>query len=116
MGLRRITPRDKPETVARNEAKHEAQLKRALSIATSRAVRSSETIRTLLRSATVQGRVRDQDIKAGIVSFEVAPFRGGLYQFWPWQVLNQLSDHELASHLAHDLRREVRRKTRREQP
>jgi hypothetical protein len=112
MGFRFITARDKPETVARNSAKHGEQLNRALRIAISRAARSSETIKSLLRSATVQGRVEGQNIKAGIVSFEVDPFKGGYHQFWPWQVLNQLSDRDLASEIARELKRQVRRKMR----
>lgn len=56
MIFRRISARDKPETLARNEVKHAQQLKRAMAIAMSRASRSSEMIRTLLRSATVQAQ------------------------------------------------------------
>jgi hypothetical protein len=110
MGFRFITARDRPETVARNTAKYEHRLKRALATAISRGGTSADTIKVLLRSATVQGRVRGQEIKAGVVSFEAPPFPGGLHQFWPWQVLNQLSDRDLASAIARELRREVRRK------
>lgn len=112
MAFQQITSRDKPETLARKEAKHAEQLKRALAIAVSRARRSDKTIRALLDSATVQGKVEGQTIKAGIISFSALPFRGGLHQFWPWQLLTQITDQEIASVVASALRSEVRRKTR----
>jgi hypothetical protein len=112
MRFQRITARDKPETLAQREMVHEAQLKRALAIATSRAKPSSDVIRALLRSANVHGRVDGQNIKSAIISFRAEPFRGGLHQFWPWQLLKGMSDQEVASAISATLRFEVRRKLR----
>jgi len=110
--FRRITRRDSRRTLILRAAQSETRLKRALSLATSRARRSHHRIRRLLASADVRGRVKGQSIKAAIVSFTAEPFRGGLHQVYPWQLLDDLSDAELATRLSTGLRTEVERKLR----
>lgn len=75
-----------------------------------RARRSHRRIRRLLDSAVVRGRVKGQRIKAAVVSFYAEPFKGGLHQVYPWQLLDNVSDRELASMLSSGLRDEVARK------
>lgn len=108
--FRKITPRDKPDVLAKHAASHEALLKHALRIATSRASRSNATIRALFASATVEGLARKLNVKAATISFTAKPFRGGLHQIYPWQILEDTSAAELARDLSWSLRESLKQK------
>ena len=108
--FRKITARDKPEALARQAERHASHLSSALKLATSRAKRSSKEIRALFASATVEGLGSKLDVKAGTVSFSAAPFKGGLHQIYPWQVLEEMSVAELASGISWSLRDSLKKR------
>ena len=76
-------------------------------------IRSYTTVRTLIASAVVEGRTTSSSIKASVVTFTAEPFKGNLHEIVPWQVLNSMSDKELASMLAWSLRQRLREHARR---
>lgn len=102
--FRRISKRDRPEKIEKIALVQEERLRRALEVASSRASRSSETIRALFASAKVSGRAPKSDIKAAVVSFKAPPFLGGLHHFYPWEYLDTLSQRELAADVSRTLR------------
>lgn len=110
--FRKITARDKPAVLAQYAERHGAHLGSALKLATSRAKRSSNAIRTLFASATVEGLDNKLNAKAGTVSFTAAPFKGGLHQIYPWQVLEDMSVAELAGSISWSLRESLKQRLR----
>ena len=111
MTLRRITARDRPERVAQRTAYCQDRLKSAVTLAATRAARSTPMVRLVLQSAIVEGILPGQRIKAGVVSFGARPLRT-LHLFWPWHVVESSSDSELATWIAMTVRRSVKEKER----
>ena len=110
--FRKITARDKPAVLAQSADRYTAHLRLALELATSRARRSSREIRSLYGSATIEGLASRLDVKAGVVSFTAAPFKGGLHQIYPWQVLEDMSVSELAAGISWSLRESLKQRLR----
>jgi hypothetical protein len=110
--FRKITARDKPETVARSAASHEGHLRAALGIALRRAVRSEPLVRELLQSATVEGLSNRLNAKVAVVSFMVPQFKQSWHELIPWQVLADSTPRETATFIASSLRENIRRNRR----
>jgi hypothetical protein len=110
--FRKITARDKPETIARAAASHELHLKEALQIALRRAVRSEPLVRELLQNATVEGVANHLNAKVAVVSFAVPLFKQSWHHLIPWQILNESTPTETAGTLAWSLRESIRRNRR----
>src|SRR5579862_2494885 len=109
MTFRRISARDSPKRVALRAARCEERLRLAVQLAARRAARSKAIVRTVLRSATVEGIPRGQKIKAGVVSFSARPLRG-LHLLWPWHIVEQSTDSALAVWIGMTVRRRVSEK------
>ena len=102
--IRHIGPRDSKATIAKRAAVCEVRLKKALRLASGRAVRSSSIIRELFRSAVVEGLAPGQKMKAGVIRFSAPPFQGGLHQIWGWHQVEARTDSEVASTISAALR------------
>ena len=110
--FRKITARDKPETIARVAASHELHLHAALQIALRRAVRSEPLVRELLQNAKVEGVASRLNAKVGVVSFMVPIFKQSWHELIPWQVLAESTPAETARSIAWSLRENIRRNRR----
>ena len=107
--IRKITARDKPETIARFATSHEEHLRAALRIALRRAHRSAPLVRELLASATVEGLAARLNAKASAVTFHVPLLRQWWHQLIPWQYLTDSTPADTATTLAWSLRESIRR-------
>jgi len=107
--FRKITSRDKPETLAKVAAAHEEHLRLALAIAINRAKRSSPLVRDLLSKATVEGLASRINVKASAVSFRVPHLEQTWHQFIPWQYFEGSKPAETAILVASGLRDSVGR-------
>jgi hypothetical protein len=106
---RRITSRDKPETIARTAALYEEHLRLALGIALRRAARSMPLVRELLSSATIEGLASRLNTKTSAVSFHVPQLKQTWHQLYSWQFLAGNSVGETATWIASSLRESIRR-------
>lgn len=107
--FRKITSRDKPETLAKVAAAHEEHLRLALAIAVNRAKRSAPLVRDLLSKATVEGLASGLNAKALAVSFQVPHLKQIWHQLIPWQYFEGCKPAETATLVASGLRENVRR-------
>jgi hypothetical protein len=107
--FRKITSRDKPETLARAVAAHEEHLRAALVIATRRAARSKTLVRELLSKATIEGRASLLNSKVSAITFVVPQFKETWHQLIPWQHLANETPAETATSIAWSLRENIRR-------
>ena len=110
--FRRITARDKPETIARNAAAHELHLRSALKIALQRAARSEPLVRELLQQATIEGLASRLNAKAAVVSFKVPEFQESWHEIFPWQLLVENKPSETARFISWSLREHIRQNRR----
>ena len=110
--FRKITARDRPETIARSAASHEQHLRTALGIALRRANRSKPLVRELLVNAAVEGLASRLNAKVAAVSFKVPQFKQSWHQLIPWQILANNTPAETATSIAWSLRESIRQNQR----
>ena len=90
----------------------ELKLKRVLMLAASSGAGPRRDLVRLCRSARVVG-LSPQSPRTAVIEITAAPFEGGLYEMYPWSVLQTTSEADLAEALAFSLRSalsDVRRK------
>ena len=104
--LRALSPR-----VQRLAKRYEMKIRRALTLAAKRESRKSPVIAALYKTARVEGS-QSLRIREATIVFSEPPFRGGLYQIYDWQALEDYSERDLAAVLAWSLRQSVRRASR----
>jgi hypothetical protein len=107
--FRKITGRDKPESIRRQAAMHEVHLREALAIALRRAGRSKPLVRELLSNATIEGLASRLKVKAAVVSFMVPRYKQSWHEIIPWQYLASDSPSETARSIAWSVRANIRR-------
>jgi hypothetical protein len=107
--MRKITARDKPETLARTAALHKEHLGLALGVALRRATRSKPLVRELLSRATFEGLAPKLNAKVAVVSFVVPQIKESWHQLIPWQHLASETPAETATTIAWSLRENIRR-------
>jgi len=109
MSFRKISKRDRPESIARRAAVHELHLRAALRIALGRAKRSNPMIQELLSQAAVEGIASHLKIKAAVVRFKVPRLRQSWSQLIPWQALSGSTPAQTATSISASLRESFRR-------
>jgi hypothetical protein len=109
MTFRKFSSRDRPEAVARTVSTLESHLEQVLFIARRRAWRSSELVRTLLESATVEGQASNLNVKASSVTFRVPQLEQSWHQLFAWESLLSETPAETATTVAWSLRENIRR-------
>lgn len=106
---RKITPSDKPESIARIAAANEAHLRLALGIALRRAGRSKPLIRELLSAANVEGLATRLGTKTSAVIFRLPQKQQTWHQLYAWQSLEGNTAGATATWIAASLRESIER-------
>ena len=103
MTLRRITGRDKPETIAKKEAKFEMLLLDALSIAKLRAKTKSSLLQSILETATVEGKAIGLNAKVSALTYRAEKYKRLWVSLIEWQGLEHSTPEEEAEGILHTL-------------
>lgn len=96
MSFPRITGRDKPETIAQKEAKYEALLQEAVSIAKNRAKTQSPLLQSILATATVEGKAVGLNAKVSALTYRAEKYKRTWVTLLGWKDLEYSTPEEQA--------------------